>query len=99
MSILCESCIYKRQDGTNVKACNEFDNDPMKMCFEHKTRMKVEHRIQNIENIIFIKYILIYDQTFCHLFFTCAYFPLLHCDLQSFKKNYKTNDVHFITCA
>jgi hypothetical protein len=71
MSILCESCIYKRQGGTNVKSCNEFDNDPMKMCFEHKTRMKVEHRIQNIENIIFIKYILNYDQTFCHLFFIC----------------------------
>jgi hypothetical protein len=64
MSILCESCIYERQDGTNVKACNEFDNDPMKMCFEHKTIMKVEHTIQNIDNIIFIKYIVNYDKTF-----------------------------------
>jgi hypothetical protein len=98
MSILCESCIYERQDGTNVKACNEFDNDPMKMCFEHKTIMKVEHTIQNIDNIIFIKYIVNYDKTFKNIYvWACAYFSFLHCDLHSFKSCFTTNDVHLIT--
>ncbi len=26
----------------------EFGNDPMKMCFEHKTRMKVDHIIKKL---------------------------------------------------
>jgi hypothetical protein len=26
---------------------NEFGNNPMKMCFEHKTRMKVDHKIKD----------------------------------------------------
>jgi hypothetical protein len=85
-----------------VKACNEFDNDPMKMCFEHKTRMKVEHRIQNIENIIFINIFRIMIKHFVIYFlyvWACAYFSLFHCDLHSFKSCYTTNDVHFITCA
>jgi hypothetical protein len=38
--------MHKEKEGTNVKACYEFDDDPMKMCFEHKTRMKVDHRIK-----------------------------------------------------
>jgi hypothetical protein len=89
MSILCESCIYKRQDGTNVKACNELEIDPMKMCFEHKIRMKVEHKIQNIQNIIFSKDIVNYDQTFCIYFlyvWACAYFSF---HLHSLKSYYK----------
>ncbi len=44
MKVICT----KGQEGANVKACNEFGNDPMKMCFEHKTRMKVAHKIENI---------------------------------------------------
>jgi len=37
--------MHKRQEGANVKACYEFGNDPMKiMCFEHKTRMMVDHK-------------------------------------------------------
>ncbi len=47
--ISCESWMYKGHEGTNVKACNEFGNDPMKMCYEHKTRMKVDHRIEYIK--------------------------------------------------
>jgi hypothetical protein len=36
--------------GENVKAHYEFGNDLlMKMCFEHKTRMKVAHGIKNIK--------------------------------------------------
>ncbi len=38
--------MHKGQEGANVKACNELGNDPMKMCFEHKTRMKVGHKIK-----------------------------------------------------
>ncbi len=40
--------MYKRQEKTNVKAYNEFDNDPMKTCFEHKTRLKVACRIKDM---------------------------------------------------
>ncbi len=28
--LLCDSCMYKRQEGTNVKLRNEFGNDPRK---------------------------------------------------------------------
>jgi hypothetical protein len=34
--------MYKGQEGKNVKACNKFNNDPRKMCFERKTIMKVD---------------------------------------------------------
>jgi hypothetical protein len=37
--------MHKGQEGTNVKARYEFDNDSMKMCFKHKTRMEVVHKI------------------------------------------------------
>jgi hypothetical protein len=40
--------MHKRQQRANVKAHYEFHNDLMKMCFEHKTRMKVDHKIKNI---------------------------------------------------
>jgi hypothetical protein len=33
--------VKKGQEGANVKACNDFGNDPMKMCSEHKIRLKV----------------------------------------------------------
>jgi hypothetical protein len=26
--------MYKGQEGTNVKACNEFNNDSIKICFK-----------------------------------------------------------------
>jgi hypothetical protein len=35
--------MYKGQEGANVKTHYEFNNDSMKMCFEHKTRMKIDH--------------------------------------------------------
>jgi hypothetical protein len=40
--------MHKWKEGTNVKAHCEFSNDPMKMCFKHKTIMKVDHKIKNI---------------------------------------------------
>jgi hypothetical protein len=36
-------------EGANVKACNEFGNDQMKMFFKHKTQIKVDHKLKNIE--------------------------------------------------
>jgi len=36
-------------EGANVKACNEFGNDWMKMFFKHKTQIKVDHKLKNIE--------------------------------------------------
>jgi hypothetical protein len=48
MQILYGSYIYKRQEVPNAKACYEFDNDSMKMCFKHKTRMKVNHKNKDI---------------------------------------------------
>jgi hypothetical protein len=32
-----------------VKECDKFGNDLMKMCFEHKIRMKVDHKIKDIK--------------------------------------------------
>jgi hypothetical protein len=29
----------QEKEGTNVKATYELDNDPVKMCFENKTKM------------------------------------------------------------
>jgi hypothetical protein len=51
--------MHKGQEGANVEACNELGNDPMKLCFQHKTRMKVKvaHKIENIiivENFVII---------------------------------------------
>ncbi len=49
--------MHKGQERANVKVCYEFGNDSMKMCLEHKTRMKIEHRIKNIKityNCVFL---------------------------------------------
>jgi hypothetical protein len=40
--------MYKGHEGTNVKTCNEFCNNLMKMCFNHKTKMKVDDKIKII---------------------------------------------------
>jgi hypothetical protein len=65
----------KEKHGTNVKAIYEFDNDPMKMCFEHKTKMS--HRSCDF-----------LWNCFCHVFPMFGHariFFLFHCDLDSFK--------------
>jgi hypothetical protein len=36
------------QKGANVKTHYAFGNDYMKVCFEHKTRMKVTIELKNI---------------------------------------------------
>jgi hypothetical protein len=38
--------MHKGQEGANVKTHYEFGNDLMKMCFKHKTKMKVHQRIE-----------------------------------------------------
>jgi hypothetical protein len=45
----------KWQEITSVKTCDEFGNDPKKMCFEHKTKMEVDYRIKDVIIVIFIK--------------------------------------------
>jgi hypothetical protein len=45
--------MHKKQ-GTNVKAHYEFGNNAMKMCFKHKTRIKVDHRIKDIIDCDFL---------------------------------------------
>jgi hypothetical protein len=40
--------MHKVQEGANVKVGYEFGNDSMKMCCEHKTRMKTNHIIKDI---------------------------------------------------
>jgi hypothetical protein len=43
--------MHKGQKGANMKSHYEFGNDSTKMCFEHKTSMKVNYRIINIINM------------------------------------------------
>jgi hypothetical protein len=45
--------MHKGQKVKNVKTHYEFGNDFMKMCFEHKTRMKVDYRIKNIKKCFY----------------------------------------------
>jgi len=51
--MLCGSYMHKGQEGANVKVGYEFGNDSMKTCFEHKTKMKTNHRIKVIR-IVFV---------------------------------------------
>jgi hypothetical protein len=37
--------MHKGGEITNVKSFHEFGNDPIKMCFEHKIGMKVNHKM------------------------------------------------------
>jgi hypothetical protein len=41
--------MHQGQERENVKACYEFGNDSIKMCFKHKARMKVDHTIKDIK--------------------------------------------------
>jgi hypothetical protein len=43
--------MHKGQERANVKTYYEFGNEPMKMCFKHKTIMKVNHRIKDIKHV------------------------------------------------
>jgi hypothetical protein len=47
--------MYKRQERANVIAYNEFDNNPMKTCFQHKTRLKVDCKIKDM-TIVFLSH-------------------------------------------
>jgi hypothetical protein len=45
--------MHKGQARTNVKTYYEFGNDPVKMFFKHKIRMKVNHKFRYIK-IVFL---------------------------------------------
>jgi hypothetical protein len=62
--MLCGSYMHKGQEGANVKVGYEFGNDSMKTCFEHKTKMKTNHRIKVIR-IVFVS---------CKLWFLMEHF-------------------------
>ncbi len=40
-----------------MKTCNEFGNDPIKMCSNQKIKIKVDHKMKNIR-IMFLSSIL-----------------------------------------
>jgi cyclopropane fatty-acyl-phospholipid synthase-like methyltransferase len=46
MGVICT----KSKNEQNVKAHYEFGNDTMEMCFDHKTRIKVDHRNKSIKS-------------------------------------------------
>jgi hypothetical protein len=78
----------KKKEGTNVKATYEFDNDPMKMCFENKTKMS--HRSCDF-----------LWNFFCHDFpmFGHAHIFSSFIVICTHLKCYTTSDVQLITCA
>ncbi len=45
MGVICT----KSKNEQNVKANYEFGNDPMEVCFDRKTRIKVDHRNKSIK--------------------------------------------------
>jgi hypothetical protein len=66
--------MYKRQEITNVKTYNEFDNDLMKMCFEHKTSLKVDYRTKDMTVVFLSPQNVIYNGAF----FCCEFFMFEH---------------------
>jgi hypothetical protein len=41
--------MYKGWEGTNIKACYEFNNDPIKNVFQRNIKMEVDYKIKNIK--------------------------------------------------
>jgi len=65
-----ELYMHKKQEGANVKAHYKFSDDPMRMCFKHKTRVKVDYRNKDIK-IVFLSHTLwfLMEQFFHESFF------------------------------
>jgi hypothetical protein len=78
----------KEKESTNVKADYEFDNDLVKMCFEHKTRMS--HRSCDfLWNLFFYDFLMFgHAHIFSSFIVICTHL-----------KCYTTSDVQLITCA
>jgi hypothetical protein len=55
VNILCELFAQSAKKKANLKAHYKFGNDPMKMCFKHKTRTKVNHKIKDTK-ILFLSH-------------------------------------------
>jgi hypothetical protein len=71
-----------------VKAHHDFSNDPMIIFFQHKIKMKVDHKIQNINNLFLSCKLQFLMKHFFVMIFLCLGIHilfLLHCDLYSFK--------------
>jgi hypothetical protein len=70
-----------------VKAYNEFNNDPIKMCPKHKTKVKVDLKLKILKLCFYQVYYDLWWIFFFHeLFFNvwaCAYFLFPHCGLHS----------------
>jgi hypothetical protein len=47
--MLSASYKHKVQEGGNAKACYEFGNDLVKMCFGQKSRMNIDYKIKDIK--------------------------------------------------
>jgi hypothetical protein len=73
--------MHKKQFIT--KTCYKFSNDKVQMCFEHKTIMKVDHRIKNIKMIL--KKIMIFYGTFFVMRFLCLHMHIF--SLQNYDLN------------
>ncbi len=52
-----EFYMHKKQEGANVKTHYKFSDDSMRMCFKHKTRMKVDCKNKDII-ILFLSHTL-----------------------------------------
>jgi hypothetical protein len=75
-----------------VKSYYELNNDPTKTCFEYKIKIKVDHKMKNlqiVQNGNFITYIVIFMEHFFVMSFLCfgicTYFIPTHYGLHSFK--------------
>jgi len=79
----------KEKEGTNVKETYEFDNDPMKVCFEH-----IKQKC-HIDLVIFYGtfFVMIFLCLGMHIFFSSFIVICTHL------KCYTTSDVQLITCA
>jgi hypothetical protein len=80
-------------------------NDPTKiMCFEHKTRMKVDHKIKILKLCIIEfftnKFVIFYETFLSQILYVWACMHFLFFIVACTRlKCYITNDVHFIMCA
>jgi hypothetical protein len=83
---------WKMELGADVKTHYVFINDPIKiMCFEHKTRMKVDHRIKILKlcRIDFFtnKFVIFYEAFLSWIFYVWAstHFLFFHYGLHLLK--------------
>jgi hypothetical protein len=89
--------MYIGQEWTNVKTCNVFDNDPMKMYPKHKTRMKVNIKLKisklcNFYQVVCNLQWSIFCDEFLNILACTYFFSLLVICI--YLRCYTTNDFH-----